>query len=110
MEPEFRHLTDDPLARIGPRFSLSTAYGDLPFSVEPPSGLRTRLFVLRVAGAPAPRRSSVLPTSRYCPDRQMGVTADARALPSTSSATTAPQSAPRTVVATLWRTGSQIHR
>lgn len=81
MEPQFRHLADDPLAPIGSRFSLSTAYGDLPFSVEPPSGLRTRPFVLRVAGAPAPRRSGVLPTSRYCPDRQMAVTADARALP-----------------------------
>lgn len=53
----------------------------LAFSEETPSGPATRPFVLRIASAPAPRRRSVLPKSRYCPERQLAVTDDERALP-----------------------------
>lgn len=72
---------EDPLAPAGARFALSVKSAELPFSDEPPSDPSTRPFVLRVAAAPAPRRPNPLPPSRYCPDRQIAVTADAPAVP-----------------------------
>lgn len=72
---------DDPLAPVGSRFSLPAAYENLPFSDEQPSGPRTRPFVLRVAGAPAPSHRDALPASRYCPDRQITITDDPAGVP-----------------------------
>lgn len=72
---------EDPIAPAGARFALSASPADLPFSDEPPSAPSTRPFVLRVAAAPAPRRANPLPPSRYCPTRQIAVTADAREVP-----------------------------
>ncbi len=74
-------MEDDLIAPVSARFSLATAYEDLPFSEEAPSGPGTRPFVLRIAGMPAPRRRSVLPKSRYCPERQLAVTDDEWARP-----------------------------
>lgn len=72
---------DDVLAPESGRFALATAFEELDFAGDGPSGPASRPYVLRVAGAPAPRFSRTLPPARYCADRQISVTDDDRAEP-----------------------------